>query len=165
MATSDRNLKDMMIVQRESESTHRSQSIIRTSNLENVEAKQKPLPIITARVTAQISIDQENQGMVLFEVITKSKGRVQAQAKRTYTNFSSLDTLLNAKYSKQIRSGSLIKRNLPEAINMSNIASLSMLREQLNLYIQELLKVKVIDVENGINYSSVKETKSSPHDE
>ena len=72
----------------------------KTYDIENVEAKQKPLPIITARVTAQISIDQENQGMVLFEVITKSKGRVQAQAKRTYTNFSSLDTLLNAKYSK-----------------------------------------------------------------
>ena len=103
--------------------------------------------------------------MVLFEVITKSSGRVQAQAKRTYTNFSSLDSLLNAKYSKQIRSGSLIKKNLPEAINMSNIASLSMLREQLNLYLQELLKVKVVDVENGINYSSMKETKSSPQDD
>ena len=118
---------------------------------ENIEAKQKPLPIITAKVTAQISIDQENQGMVLFEVISKSGGRVQAQAKRTYTNFASLDTILNAKYRKQINSGSLTKLTLPEPANMNNISSLSVLREQLNLYLQELLKVKVVDIETGIN--------------
>ena len=102
---------------------------------ENIEAKQKPLPILTAKVTAQISIDQENQGMVLFEVISKSGGRVQAAAKRTYTNFASLDTILNAKYSKQIRTGSLTIRKLPEQANMNNISSLGVLREQLNLYL------------------------------
>ena len=102
---------------------------------------------------------------MLFEVITKSNGKVKAQAKRTYTNFSSLDTIVNAKYSKQIRSGSLSKLNLPEAVNMSNIVSLGILREQLNQYLQELLKVKVMDVENCINYSSLKETKCSPMEE
>ena len=56
MATSDRHLKEMML-DNSLRSSHHSNSIIRTSNLENVEAKQKPLPIITAKVTAQISID------------------------------------------------------------------------------------------------------------
>ena len=45
----------------------------------------------------------------------------------------------------------MTKKELPPATNMSNIASLSMLREQLNLYLQELLRIKVIDVESGIN--------------
>ena len=130
MATSDNFVQQLIDVRGSEISSRHSETYARTSNMiENVEAKQKPLPIITAKVTAQISIDQENQGMVLFEVITKSSGRVRAQAKRTYTNFSSLDTIINAKYSKQIRSGSLTKRELPEAVNMGNIASLSMLRE------------------------------------
>ena len=67
--------------------------------------------------------------MVLFEIITKSNGIVLAQTKRTYTNFSSLDSLINAKYSKQIMTDSLTKKDLPPATNMSNIASLSLLRE------------------------------------
>ena len=67
--------------------------------------------------------------MVLFEIITKSNGFVLAQTKRTYTNFSSLDSLINAKYSKQIMTDSLTKKDLPPATNMSNIASLSLLRE------------------------------------
>ena len=67
--------------------------------------------------------------MVLFEIITKSNGIVLAQTKRTYTNFSSLDSLINAKYSKQIMTDSLNKKDLPPATNMSNIASLSLLRE------------------------------------
>ena len=67
--------------------------------------------------------------MVLFEIITKSNGVVLAQTKRTYTNFSSLDSLISAKYSKQIMTDSLTKRDLPAATNMSNIASLSLLRE------------------------------------
>ena len=89
--------------------------------------------------------------MVLFEIITKSNGIIHAQTKRTYTNFSSLDSLINAKYSKHILTDALTKRELPPATNMSNIASLSILREQLNLYLQELLRIKVIDVESGIN--------------
>ena len=92
-----------MTTARDSEvvSTHRSETKINSVNIDNnVDSKPKPLPIITAKVTSQISIDQENQGMVLFEVISKIGGRVQAQAKRTYTNFSSLDTIINAKYSK-----------------------------------------------------------------
>ena len=89
--------------------------------------------------------------MVLFEIITKSNGIVHAQTKRTYTNFSSLDSLINAKYSRQILTHSLTKKDLPPATNMSNITSLSLLREELNLYLQELLRIKVIDIESGIN--------------
>ena len=96
--------------------------------------------------------------MVLFEVISKTGSwvsfLVQAHAKRTYTNFASLDTILNAKYSKQIRTGSLTMRKLPEQANMNNISSLGVLREQLNLYLQELLKVTIIDIETGINQTS-----------
>ena len=58
MATSQKHLNELMIggVQ-ESEGSRRSETYNRTSNLEAVEAKQKPLPIITAKVTSQISID------------------------------------------------------------------------------------------------------------
>ena len=45
---------------------------------------------------------------------------------------------------------------------MNNISSLGVLREQLNLYVQELLKVKIIDIDTGINYNSLKDTKSTP---
>ena len=99
--------------------------------------------------------------MVLFEIITKSNGLIHAQTKRTYTNFSSLDSLINAKYSKQILTDALTKKELPPATNMSNIASLSILREQLNLYLQELLRIKVIDVESGINQSELAGTKEN----
>lgn len=42
---------------------------------------------------------------------------------------------------------------------MSNITSLSILREQLNQYLQELLRVRVIDIESGINQSCLQNTK------
>lgn len=48
-------------------------------------------PMISARVTSQISIDQKNRGQVLFQLITKSNGQIQAKVKRTYTNFRSID--------------------------------------------------------------------------
>lgn len=39
--------------------------------------------------------------------------------------------------------GQLSKRELPIAGNMSDIKSISQLREQLNLYLQEILKVTI----------------------
>ena len=44
---------------------------------------------------------------------------------------------------------------------MSNITSLSLLREKLNLYLQELLRIKVIDIETGINQSELPSTKEN----
>ena len=65
-----------------------------------VEKKEKPLPIITAKVTSQISLDRKNLDRIMFEVLTKSNGALMKSTKRTYTNFRSLDDIISAKYSR-----------------------------------------------------------------
>ena len=123
----------------------RSLSQASRSSSMQLETAEKPLPILVAKVTTQISIDRNNLDKISFEVITKSNGTFLKSVKRSYTNFRSLDDIVNAKYSRQIRDGTLHKRELPESGNMSSIKAISLLREQLNQYLQELLKVTAVD--------------------
>ena len=87
----------------------------------------------------------------MFEVITKTNGALLKSTKRTYINFRSLDEIMNAKYSRQIRDGTLHKKELPEAGNMSSIKAISVLREQLNVYLQEILKSTNVDSNRSSN--------------
>ena len=56
----------------------------------------------------------------MFEVLTKSNGTLVKSTKRSYTNFRSLDDIINAKYSRQIRDGTIFKKDLPDPGNMSS---------------------------------------------
>ena len=58
-------------------------------------------------MTSQIQVDAENA--VWFEVVTKSNGVMVKSTKRSYANFKSLDDMIAAKYSRQIREGVLNK--------------------------------------------------------
>jgi len=112
------------------------------SRCSSVADERKKLPIITAKVTSQISIGQANTSeRVLFQIIVKENGVLLKTTKRTYQNFKSLDDLLTEKYHRLIARGQLHKRALPDAGNMSSIAGISILSEQLNLYLKEILKV------------------------
>ena len=83
------------------------------------------MPILSAKVTSQISIDQTNHEKVLFNIISDENGKTLKATKRTYQNFRSLDDTLSRTYSRQIVRGQLNKRELPVAGNMSDIKSIS----------------------------------------
>lgn len=128
--------------------------------------KLKQLPILTAKVTCQFTIDQENYEKVNFQVVVKENGKIIKQAKRTYSNFRSLDDILSTKYSRQITRGYLHKRDLPIAGNMGSIRGIGLLREQLNLYLQEILRVKAEPVVENLGNAgninlTLKDTKDS----
>lgn len=61
--------------------------------------------------------------------------------KVSYQSFKTLDDVLRSKYSRQIQRGTLRIIDLPLAGNMRTIEEFRLLREQLNKYLGEILKV------------------------
>ena len=62
--------------------------------------------------------------------------------KVTYQSFKNLDDILRSKYSRQIQRGQLHKRELPMAGSMTTMVEVTTLRDQLNMYLAEILKFK-----------------------
>ena len=89
----------MMNDRHSSEADHTKSRMSTTGNLVD-EKKEKPNPILNAKVTSQFSIDHKNLDKIMFEVLTKSNGTLLKSTKRSYTNFRSLDDIINAKYSR-----------------------------------------------------------------
>lgn len=142
----------------------RSQSVTSATGRDDmqIKKKRKKLPILTAKVTQQVQIETQNSDKLFFQIITKENGQFLKSTKRTYMNFRSLDEILTSKYSRQIRRGQLTKRELPP--NLTSFNQLEHLRQQLNLYLQEIMRVKILPAQNVDGLESPENLAASPRE-